>query len=430
MAVSIAELILLGLLADWVFRKLRLPGLVGMLLLGILFGPFVLGWMAPDFMAVSSDLRLMALIVILLRAGLELSREVLSKVRIQTLLLSFVPGICEGAAVALLGPLFLPLTHLESALLGFILAAVSPAVVVPLMIRFIEERRGAKKGIPTMILGAASMDDVFAITIFSVLLGFYRGESVNLFRALGGIPVSILLAVAVGLGLGWFLYRLFERFNPRATKRTLIVIGISILLVRIQQMMAGHVPFAALLAVMALGFMILEKREHMAHEISSKLGKIWIFASILLFTLVGAQVNIPVALDAGAAGLGLISCGLIARSAGVLLCLIGNPLNAGERLFTIVSYLPKATVQAAIGAVPLTLMLETGHDPAAGNIILAVAVLSILFRRTAQLFTRKPDHEKACTIVGVQTGAGSFYHCNRRIFRAGFLLHPPLFTGD
>jgi len=379
MAVSIAEMILLGLLADWIFRKLRFPGLVGMLLLGVLFGPFVLDWLAPDFMQVSSDLRMMALIVILLRAGFELSREALSKVGKQTLLMSFVPGVCEGSAIALLGPLFLPLTHLESALLGFILAAVSPAVVVPLMIRFIEERRGAKKGIPTMILGAASIDDVFAITIFSVLLGFYNGQSVNIGRALAGIPVSILLAVGIGLLLGWMLYRLFERFNPRATKRTLIVVGVSILLVRIQQLLEGTVPFAALLAVMALGFIILEKREHMAHELSAKLGKVWIFASILLFTLVGAQVNLPVALDAGLAGLGLIVCGLVARSAGVLLCLIRSPLSRNERLFAIIAYLPKATVQAAIGAVPLTVMTQMGRNTAPGNIILAVAVLSILF---------------------------------------------------
>jgi NhaP-type Na+/H+ or K+/H+ antiporter len=379
MAVSIAELILLGLLADWLFRKLRFPGLVGMLLLGVLFGPFVLNMLAPDFLTISSDLRLMALIVILLRAGFELSREALSKVGIQTLLLSFVPGLLEGSTIAWLGPQFLPLSRLESALLGFVLAAVSPAVVGPLMILFIEKRRGAKKGIPTMVLAAASMDDVFAITIFSVLLGIYSGTSVQIGRALLGIPVSILLGVGVGALAGWVLLKLFERFNPRATKRTLIVVGVSILLVRVQQLLEGYVPFAALLAVMALGFIILEKREKMAHELSSKLGKIWVFASILLFTLVGAQVNMPVAKEAGAAGLALVVCGLIARSAGVWICLLGSPLNRKERLFAVISYWPKATVQAAIGAVPLATMVSLGRDPAAGNVILAVAVLSILF---------------------------------------------------
>jgi NhaP-type Na+/H+ or K+/H+ antiporter len=361
------------------FRKLRFPGLVGMLLLGVLAGPFAMNWLAPDFLTISYDLRLIALIVILLRAGFELSREALAKVGKQTILLSFIPGLLEGSMIAWLGPRFLPLTHMESALLGFVLAAVSPAVVVPLMIRFIEEHRGAKKGIPTMVLAAASMDDVFAITIFSVLLGIYSGDSVRIGQALAGIPVSILLGISVGALAGWILLKLFERFNPRATKRALIVVGVSILLVRVQQLLEGCIPFAALLAVMALGFIILEKREHMAHELSSKLGKIWVFASILLFTLVGAQVNIPVALDAGFAGLGLIFCGLVARSAGVWLCLLRSPLNGKERLFTVISYWPKATVQAAIGAVPLAMMIQQGRDPAPGNIILAVAVLSILF---------------------------------------------------
>ena len=379
MAASMAEMILLGLLADWIFRKLRFPGLIGMLLLGVVSGPFVLNWLAPDFLRISDDLRMMALIVILLRAGFELSREALSRVGLQTLLLSCIPGILEGAAIAMLGPRFLPLTHLESAMLGFILAAVSPAVVVPLMIRFIEEHRGAKKGIPTMILGAASLDDVFAITFFSIFLGIYRGEGMHPARALIGIPISILLAIGTGLLLGWLLYHLFNRFNPRATKRTLIVVGVSIMLVRIQQSLDGIVPFAALLAVMALGFIILEKHEHMAHEISAKLGKVWIFASILLFTLVGAQVNLPVAREAGLAGLGLICCGLAARSLGVLLCLLRSPLNRRERLFTMISYWPKATVQAAIGAVPLATMTQMGRDTAPGSMILAVAVLSILF---------------------------------------------------
>jgi NhaP-type Na+/H+ or K+/H+ antiporter len=202
---------------------------------------------------------------------------------------------------------------------------------------------------------------------------------VNIGGAVAGIPVSILLGIGVGVLLGWILLKVFERFNPRATKRALIVLGVSILLVRVQHLLEGLVPFAALLAVMALGFIILEKREHMAHELSSKFGKIWVFASILLFTLVGAQVEVKVVLHAGLAGLALIGCGLVIRSIGVLLCLIGSPLNRGERIFAVVAYWPKATVQAAIGAVPLTVMLKLGRDPAPGHIILAVAVLSILF---------------------------------------------------
>lgn len=379
MAFSIAEMILLGLLMDWVFRKLRMPGLLGMLLLGMLFGPYVFDLMEPGFLAASADLRMMALIVILLRAGFELSRDALNKVGTQALLLSFVPGIMEGSTIALLGPRFLPLTHLESAMLGFIIAAVSPAVVVPMMIGFIERRMGAKKGIPTMVMAAASLDDVIAIVIFSILLGFYTGTTESVLLKTAGIPVSIFTGIGAGLLIGWLLLKLFDRFNPRATKRTMIVVGISVVLVHLQQSLEGIFPFAALLAVMATGFIILEKREHMAHEISSKLGKIWVFASIMLFTLVGAQVDISLAWNTGFSGLGLILCGMAARSVGVLVSLIGSPLNRNERLFTVVSYWPKATVQAAIGAVPLMAMQAGGMDAAPGQVILAVAVMSIVF---------------------------------------------------
>jgi NhaP-type Na+/H+ or K+/H+ antiporter len=379
MAFSIAEMILLGLLADWVFRRLQMPGLLGMLFLGVLFGPYVCNLLDPGFLEASADLRMIALIIILLRAGFELSREALNKVGLQALLLSFIPGLMEGGTIALLGPVFLPLTHLESAILGFVIAAVSPAVVVPMMIDFIERRMGAKKGIPTMIMAAASLDDVIAIVIFSVLLGFYTGTAENILLKLAGIPVSILTGIGVGLLVGVGLLKLFDRFNPRATKRTMVVIGVSILMVHLQQVLDGMVPFAALLAVMTTGFIILERREGMAHEISSKLGKLWVFASILLFTLVGAQVDVSLVFDTVLAGLGLIGCGLLARSAGVLLSLIKSPLTMPERLFTVVSYWPKATVQAAIGAVPLMAMKTAGMQTAPGEIILAVAVTSIVF---------------------------------------------------
>jgi NhaP-type Na+/H+ or K+/H+ antiporter len=380
MAVSIAEMILLGLLADWVFRKLRMPGLLGMLLLGVLFGPYVWDLLEPGFLDASFDLRKIALIIILLRAGFELSRDVLNRVGKQALLMSFIPGLLEGGTIALLGPKFLPLTHLESAMLGFIVAAVSPAVVVPMMIGFIERKMGAKKGIPTMILAAASLDDVVAIVIFSVFLGFYTGSTENILLKFAGIPVSIMAGIGVGLLIGLLLLKLFEKFNPRATKRTLIVIGVSILLDRAQVLLETiNIPFAALLAVMATGFIILEKREHMAHEISSKLGKLWVFASIMLFTLVGAKVDISLAWETGLAGLGLVLCGLAARSAGVLLALLRSPLDMRERFFAVVSYWPKATVQAAMGTVPLAAMKTSGMETAPGEIILAVAVMSIVF---------------------------------------------------
>lgn len=398
MAVSIAELIILGLLVDWLFRHLKLPGLVGILLLGVAFGPFGLNALDQNFLNVSYDLRLIALVVILLRAGLELSKKALARVGLQAALLSFIPGLCEGGMIALLGPHFLPLTHLESGIMGFIIAAVSPAVVVPMMISFMERKMGAKKSIPTMILAAASLDDVIAIVIFTVLLGMYTGGTESIGLRLAGIPVSIALGVGVGLLMGFVFIKLFDVANPRATKRTMLLIGASLLLMRAQQLLEGIVPFAALLAVMATGFIILEKREHAAHEISGKLGKIWVFASLLLFTLVGAQVDVSLALKMGGAGLGLISCGLVARSCGTWCCLLGSHLSLKERFFVVVSYLPKATVQAAIGATPLAVMKMSGMNTQPGEIMLAMAVMSIVFTAPLGAFFIKLVGERVLSV--------------------------------
>ncbi len=378
MIVSLAELVILAIVVDWAFRRLTIPGLVGMLLLGVLFGPHALALIDPELLRISGEFRLIALIVILLRAGLELSKETLNRVGVRVLVLSAVPAVVEGAAITVVGPPLLGLTYMESAILGSILAAVSPAVVVPLMIRFIERGLGAVKGIPTMVLAAAAIDDVFVIVIYSVLVGVHTGQSVNVAWQLAGIPISVVLGVGVGLLLGLGLFRLFKRFNPRATKRVLIVLGLSVVLVRIEHLAQDWVPFAALLAVMAVGFILLERDEHMAHEISAKLAKIWVFAEIVLFTMVGAQVDVPLALEAGLAGAAVIAIGLVARSLGTWACLWGSDLDAGERLFVVVSYLPKATVQAAIGGAPLAALALAGWDTRPGEIILAVAVLSIL----------------------------------------------------
>jgi len=378
MAVGIAELIIICLLVDWGFRQLRVPGLIGMLLTGVVFGPYMLGLLSPNLLAISPDLRLIALIVILLRAGLELSRDTLNRVGRMVMLLSAIPALFEGATITILGPHFLPLTYMESAILGSILGAVSPAVVVPLMIDFMQKRMGAEKGIPTMVLAASSIDDVFVIVIYSVLVGMYTGQHLSIVWKLAGIPIAIVLGIAVGLAVGWVLYRMFDRYNPRATKKTLILLGVSILLVDLEHRMEGVIPFAALLAVMAIGFIILEKREHQAHELSTKFGKIWVFAEILLFTMVGAQVNIHVALQTGLAGAALIALGLVGRSIGTWVCLLGSNLTLGERAFVVISYIPKATVQAAIGAAPLAAMAAAGMNTGPGEIILAAAVLSIL----------------------------------------------------
>ncbi len=383
MAVSIAEVLVLCLLADWIFRKFSIPGLIGMLFVGVLLGPHVVGVLDPDLIAISDDLRLIALIVILLRAGFEIRRRTLHRVGGRALMLAFIPATCEGVMITLVAPSLLGLTYFQAAILASVLAAVSPAVVVPLMIRFIKQRKGASKDIPSMVLAAASVDDIFVIVIHGVLVAMYVGQEANIAWQVAGIPLSLVLGAGTGLAIGALLCRLFERFNPRATKRVLTVIAISILLVRVQDVASEHIPFAGLVAAMAIGFFILEKREHMAREISAKLAKIWVFAEILLFSLIGAQVNVSLAWRAGLAGTVLIALALVARAAGVMACLAKSKLTHKERFFVAVAYSPKATVQAAIGAVPLMAMRVAGMDAGPGELILAVAVLSIILTAPA-----------------------------------------------
>ncbi len=379
MALSLAELILLCLVADYALTRMHIPALVGMLFVGALLGPELLNVLDPSLIAVGSDLRMIALIVILLRAGFELSRDSLHKVGIQALLLSFLPAVCETLVIVAIGPYLLGLSRIESLLLGCVLAAVSPAVVVPMMVHFIQEKKGTEKGIPTLVLAGASLDDVTVIVAYSVVLGIYAGNETNLVYELISIPLSIIFAILFGFGIGLVLIRLFEKINPRATKRALAILGISIFLVHLGDILeAKHIPFAALLAVMAIGFIILEKREAMAHELSSKFGKIWIFAQIILFAMVGSQVDFASARYAGLKGIALILIALIGRSVGTYLCTLGAGFNAKEKLFIVISYLPKATVQAAIGSGPLFLMMEKGMPLQPGKTILAVAVMSIL----------------------------------------------------
>lgn len=359
-------------MADSLFRRIRLPGLVGMLFVGVLVGPHALDILRPDMMAVSGDFRKIALIVILLRAGLELRRDTLHRVGPYAVTMSAVPALFEITAVTLLAPGLLGLTWLESAILGSILGAVSPAVVVPLMIDFMERGKGAEKGIPTLILGASAIDDVFVIVIFTVLLGMYGGGPVNWTWQILSIPISIVLGILLGLIIGYLLFRLYTRYDFKPPRRTIILMGVAIVLTWVEEILHGIVPVSALLGVMAMGFILLEKQEAIAHIISSKLKRLWVFAELLLFVLVGAQVNIKVAWDAGLAGGLLILLALLARCVGSWVALIGSGLEPGEKLFAVVSYIPKATVQAAIGAIPLAAGLP------GGEVILAVAVLSII----------------------------------------------------
>jgi NhaP-type Na+/H+ or K+/H+ antiporter len=378
MAENLAALIVISFIIAYLFKYIKTPPLIGMLLLGILAGPYVFGWMDPSLLAISSDLRMGALIVIILRAGFELSKDTLMKVGKPALLLSFIPAVFEGAAITFLGPYFLPLTRMESAILGAVLAAVSPAVVVPLMIRFIDEKRGTDKGIPTLVLAGSSIDDVFVIVIYSVLIGIYTGRQMNLVWELASIPISIVVGIVVGLATGAVLYKIFDRYNPPATHRVLTILSVAVLLMSLEHLTKDYVPFAALLAVMTIGYIILKNRSKYAKEVSAQLAKLWVPAEIVLFVMVGAQVNVKVALNTGLNGALLIFIALIFRSIGTWMSMLGTDLNSKERLFVVISYIPKATVQAAIGGAPLLAMKATGMSTAPGETILAVAVLSIL----------------------------------------------------
>jgi NhaP-type Na+/H+ or K+/H+ antiporter len=372
MAVSLALIILTGLLADYLFTKIKIPGLVGMLFVGIIFGPFVLDIIEPELMTISEDLRMTALVIILLRAGLAVKKDTLNKVGKSALVMSFLPAFFEGVAITLIAPIFFEIDYIEAAILGAVLAGASPAVIFPSMIGFINRNMGSEKGIPTMILSASAVNIIFVVVIFTVLLGVSTGLEDNIALQLLAIPESILLGIFIGSVAGFALLYLFKSYKPRATKMTLMVISVSIVLTWLEDQLKGTLVISSLLGVMTIGFILLEKGEVQAHKISDKLAKLWVFAEILLFVLVGAQVNIDVVWEAGFWGAILIIVALVARSAGTWLSMFGSGLSSKEKTFCVISFIPKATVQAAIGAVPLQMGVP------GGEIILALAVLSII----------------------------------------------------
>lgn len=372
MARSLAIIVLLGLGANKLFEKLKLPGLLGMLIVGVIIGPYGVNILQPGIINVSGDLRKIALIIILLRAGFGINKKDLKRVGTTALKMSCIPGLIEGFFIAFASIKFLNFTFIQGGILGFIIAAVSPAVIVPSMLRLMENGWGTKKGIPTLILAGASIDDVFAITIFSGFLGLYSGSNMNIGLQILNIPISILIGIIMGLIVGIILVKVFEKYHIRDTKKVLLIIGLSIFLTELENTLKTKVEIASLLGVMTMGFIIVEKIPHVGKRLGAKLNKIWVFAEILLFVLVGAEVNINVALDAGKVGIIVILIGLLGRSIGVVISILGTDLNWKERLFCVIAYVPKATVQAAIGAVPLSLGV------ASGDVILAIAVLSII----------------------------------------------------
>jgi len=370
MATSLGIILILGLIANILMTSLKLPGLLGMLIAGIIIGPFGLGFLSSETVAELGDFRKIALIIILLRAGLGLKKDALAKVGSSAIKMSFIPGVFEGFAIAAIATVLLDFSFIEGCVLGFIIAAVSPAVVVPKMLALAEQGKGGR--LPTLILAGASADDVVAITLFSSFLGIAVGSGGSLAEAAVTIPVSIIAGIALGVLIGIVLVKLFTKWSFRDTNKVIILLGVSFLMIAFQDSITSHFDIAMLLGVMTIGFILLEKIPEKANRIAKKMNKLWVGAEIILFVLVGAQVDPSVAITAGGAGIAILTVGLIARSFGVIVSLHGEGFTAKEQFFAVVSYFPKATVQAAIGAIPLEMGL------ASGNTILAIAVLSIL----------------------------------------------------
>lgn len=372
MIFNLAIIAIFAVSMNMLCEKIKLPGLLGMVITGIILGPFCLDFISPDLLKMSAELRTAALIVILIRAGLGINRDTMNKVGIPALKMSFIPGCVEGGVIILAARYLLGLPWLEAGMLGFIIAAVSPAVVVPQMLDLKAKGLGCNKEVPTLVLAGASLDDVFAITIFTMFLNLALRKSSNILIMLAKVPLGIVIGILMGAICGYFLIKIYKMIEMRDTVKVLIFIIGAVTLHEIETY-KDIIPIASLLGIMAMGFIILEMDNDLAHRLASKFNKVWVFAEILLFVLIGAQVNITVAFKAGLAGAAIIAVGLIGRSIGVWLSLLGSDLNRRERLFCVFAYFPKATVQAAIGAIPLS------YGIASGDIILAIAVLSIIF---------------------------------------------------
>lgn len=377
MLLSLALIFLLALSLSGICRKLRLPPLVGMLVTGLLLGPYVLDLIAPSILGISSELRQLALIIILLRAGLTIDLDDLKKVGRPAVLMSFVPASCEIGAYLLFAPLLLGVSLGEAAVMGAVLAAVSPAVVVPRMIRLMDEGYGVKSGVPQLVMAGASCDDIYVIVLFTTFVNMLGGGEARL-RDLLNVPVSIVLGTALGALTGlllarFFNYRYAKRRYIRNSVKILLLLSLACLMLVLEKAAAPWVAVSGLLAVVGMAAMLRVKSAPIVSKrLNEKLTRLWLAAEILLFVLVGAAVDIRYTLKAGLAALALIAAALLFRSAGVWLCLLGTKLTRRERVFCVLAYLPKATVQAAIGSIPLSMGL------ACGPIVLSVAVLGIL----------------------------------------------------
>ena len=387
MLLSIALILVVGMAMGWICRKVKLPSLLGMLLTGIVLGPYVLNLLDDSILSISSELRKIALIIILTRAGLGLDLTRLKKIGRPAVFMCFVPASFEMLGMILLAPKIMGVSVLEAAVMGAVLAAVSPAVVVPRMVKLMEEGYGTKQGIPQLILAGASVDDVYVIVLFSTFLGMMQGKGVSAVSFIN-IPVSILLGIAIGLILGAALSLYFEKVHIRDTAKVLIILSISFFLVVIEDTLMTPITFSALIAIMFIGIGLKKKREVVAVRLSAKYGKLWVASEIFLFVLVGATVNITYLKNVGVKALILIAGALIFRMLGVFVCLLKTEFTGKERLFVMMAYTPKATVQAAIGGIPLSLGL------ACGDIVLTVAVLAIVLTAPLGAFAIDLSYKK------------------------------------
>ena len=387
MLLSISLILILGMFMGWICQKIKLPSLLGMLITGIVLGPYVLNLLDDSILGISAELRKIALIIILTRAGLGLDLSGLKKIGRPAVLMCFVPASFELIGMILLAPKLMGLTVLEAAIMGAVLAAVSPAVVVPRMVKLMDEGYGVNEGIPQLILAGASVDDVYVIVLFSTFVGMMQGEGASILKFVN-IPISIFLGIAIGLLIGVLLAYFFKKMHIRDTSKVLIILSISFLLVVMEDKLSTPITFSALIAIMFIGIGLQKKRETVAKRLSVKYGKLWVAAEVFLFVLVGATVNIGYLGKVGVKSLIVIIGALVFRMFGVFVCLLGTSLERKERLFTMLAYTPKATVQAAIGGIPLALGFTCG------DLVLTVAVLAIVLTAPLGAFAIDLSYKK------------------------------------
>lgn len=387
MLLSISLILILGMFMGWICQKIKLPSLLGMLITGIVLGPYVLNLLDDSILGISAELRKIALIIILTRAGLGLDLSGLKKIGRPAVLMCFVPASFELIGMILLAPKLMGLTVLEAAIMGAVLAAVSPAVVVLRMVKLMDEGYGVNEGIPQLILAGASVDDVYVIVLFSTFVGMMQGEGASILKFVN-IPISIFLGIAIGLLIGVLLAYFFKKMHIRDTSKVLIILSISFLLVVMEDKLSTPITFSALIAIMFIGIGLQKKRETVAKRLSVKYGKLWVAAEVFLFVLVGATVNIGYLGKVGVKALIVIIGALVFRMFGVFVCLLGTSLKRKERLFTMLAYTPKATVQAAIGGIPLALGFTCG------DLVLTVAVLAIVLTAPLGAFAIDLSYKK------------------------------------